>query len=274
MYAPTRVSSILGVSVLCGALLGTVVAQAQDPWADQVVSYDLGTGGEAVYSDPLVTLGEPERYTGEGVWPAPVTPFNGAWGSDEVVSLGEGGYLTVRFDEPITNDPTHLYGVDFMIFGNGFFGDDDYPNGQVAGLFEEGPFAVSISADGTDFTPLAGTLFDAMFPTLGYLDLDGPYDPNPGSVLSDFTKPVDPSLTYDDFHGRTFAEIVTMYDGSGGGIPLDIGPTGLDEVYYVRIDVLAGASSPEFDAFAVVPEPATAVLLGTFVFVTALRRGR
>lgn len=244
------------------------------PWADSIVSYDPGSNAEPGYTTPEVALGSPERMTGEGVWPGAVTPFNGAWMTDEIVSVGAGGHLTVSFDQPITDDASHLFGVDFLIFGNGFFADVDYPNGVVGGLLEEGPFSVLVSEDGVDYVELATNQFDALFPTLGYLDLNGPYDASPGSVESDFTRPVDPSLTYADFDGKTFAEIVAMYDGSGGGIPFDISSTGLSEVNYVQIEVSAGATSPEFDAFAAVPEPGSVALLGVAVLTCALRRGR
>ncbi len=253
---------------------GLVAAGAQDPWADQVVSYDPAGEADLGYDDPQTVLGSPERFTGEGAYPAAVTPFNGPWLADEVVSIGAGGHLTVAFDEPITDDPGHLFGVDLIIFGNGFFADDDYPNGHVAGVFADGPFRVSVSADNVNWVELATDRYDGLFPTLGYLDLDGPYDTQPGSVPSDFTRPLDPSLTMADFDGRTFDEIVAMYDGSGGGIPLDIGPAGLTAVRYVRIDVPAGATSPEIDAFAAVPEPSSATLLGVAIVACALRRGR
>jgi hypothetical protein len=211
--------------------------------------------------------------TGTDPWEAAVTPFNGPWLTEQVVSIGAGGQLTVRFDEPIVDDPGHPFGVDLIIFGNGFFADASWPDGVVGGLFEDGPFTVSVSADGVDFVPLPGTHGDALFPMLGYLDLTGPYDTEPGSIPSDFTRPVDPALTYTDFDGRTFDEILALYDGSGGGIPFDIASTGLSEVYYVRIDVPDGATSPDFDALAAVPEPATALLLGGLLVARALRRG-
>ena len=269
-----RVLLVCMVGSVLIAFFGVATAPAQDPWADQVISYDAGNGADPGYTNPLVSLGVPERYTGEaGGWPGAVTPFNTAWGTDEIVSLGAGGHLTVHFDQLITDDPAHLYGVDFIIFGNGSFVDGSYPNGVVNGLFEEGPFTVSVSANGVDFVPLPGSHYDALFPMLGYLDLTGPYDPNPGSVPSDFTRPVDPTLTMSDFQGRTFAEVVALYDGAGGGIPLDISPTGLSEVSYVRIDVLGGATSPEFDAFAAVPEPSSAILFTTVIYGALRRRG-
>ena len=274
MRTPATRTSPWTTTIACGFLLFAAAASAQDPWADQVVSYDEGSGADVGYTDPLTALGEPSRMTGTAPWEAAVTPFNGPWLTDQVVSVGGGGHLIVRFDEPISDDPGHLFGVDLIIFGNGFFGDANWPEGEVGGLFEEGPFTVSVSADGVDFAALPGTHNDALFPMLGYLDLTGPYDPDPGSVPSDFTRPVDPALTYADFDGSSFDQILALYDGSGGGIPFDLAGTGLSEVYYVRIDVLEGATSPEFDALAAVPEPTTALLLGGLVLAQARRRGQ
>jgi hypothetical protein len=269
-----RTGRTIGSLLSCGWLLAAAVAQAGDPWADQVVSYDAGSGAEPGYTDPQVALGAPERFTGEGEYPGAVTPFNPPWLPDEVVSVGAGGSLVVHFDEPITDDPGHLFGVDLIIFGNGSFLDSDWPNGRVGGLWEEGPFVVSISDDGANWIELPGEHYDAMFPPLAYLDLNGPYDPDPGSIPSDFTRPVDPDLTYADFADRTFSEIVALYDGAGGGIPLDIGAAGVSEASYVRVDVMAGATSPEFDAFATVPETASGAFLCALIVARAFRRGR
>ncbi len=237
-----------------------LTARAQDPWADQVVSFDGGSNPTPGYADAATTLGAPERFTGEGAFPGAVTPFNPPWGADELYSIGAGGQLTVRFDEPLVDDPSHRFGVDLIIFGNGGFIDAAFPNGVVGGLFAEGDFTVSVSANGRDFFRLPGVHNDGLFPTLGYLDLTDPYAAQPGVVPSDFTRPVDPSLTIGDFEGRGFAEVVAMYAGSGGGIPLDIAESGLAAASYVRIDA-AGPDSPEIDAFAAVPEPATLLML-------------
>jgi len=274
MHTRTLRTFIQTVAATSLVLLATSNTFAQNPWADAVVSYEAGADVDPAYTNPDTTLGEPSRMTGSGSWVGAVTPFNAPWMSDQLVSVGAGGHLTVSFDEPITNDPAHAFGADLIIFGNAFFGDASWPDGQVSGLFEDGPFTISVSADGTSFTPLAETFNDGLFPTLGYQDLTGPYDANPGSVPSDFTKPVDPGLTMTDFDDRSFDDIVALYDGSGGGIPVDIASAGLDEVFYVRIDVPAGATSPEFDAFATVPEPAALLLFGSIALFGALRRGR
>ena len=91
--------------LICRAALVSVLLLARpalaDSWADQIITYDPGDGAQEGYTDPSMALGSPERYTGEGTaWPGAVTPFNPAWLTTEVVSLGEGGHLTVLFDDP------------------------------------------------------------------------------------------------------------------------------------------------------------------------------
>jgi len=241
-----------------------------DPWADAVVSYDPGSGAAEGYTDPAVVLGTPERYTGEGVWPGVVSMFNPAWGADEIVSIGDGGQLTVRFDEPITDDPSHLYGVDLIIFGNAGFIDVAYPNGQIgdpAGMFGADPAVIEVSADGVTFFEIPDVFADALFPTQGYLD-SGPYDASPGSEPADFLRPMNPSLSLSDFDGLSYAEALALYDGSGGGAPVDLAwavdsegqPAGLTQAWYVRIRY-SGPANAEIDAFAVVPEPGVLVLV-------------
>jgi hypothetical protein len=260
---------VLGAAVVVGVAMPAV---ALDPWADEVVSYAAGSDVTPGYDDPAMTLGSPSRYTADASYPGAVTPFSPAWKPTQVTSIGPGGHLTVRFDEPITDDPAHAFGVDLLIFGNGSFVDAAWPDGIVGGVFEDGPFSVSVSSDGVDFVPLAGAYGDALFPTLGYLDLSGPYDPQAGSAASDFTKPVNPAYDAAHFDGMTFGEVVAAYDGSGGGIPIDLANSGLDAVQYVRIDVPAGATSPEIDGFAAVPEPTAIVLFGLGMLFAGRRR--
>ena len=69
------------------------------------------------YNLPESSLGEPARFTGENIWPGVVSPFNPPWLANEIVSIGSGGTLTVKFDEPIQNDSQNPYGIDFIIFG-------------------------------------------------------------------------------------------------------------------------------------------------------------
>lgn len=259
---------------ILACVLVTAAPAWAGPWAVEVTSCNLGVNGETSYTDPSAVLGEPSRYTGEGIWPGAVTPFNPAFSTNQILSLGAGGQLTVRFDQPITDDAAHPYGVDLLVFGNGSFIDGEWPSGVVGGLFNEGPFTVSVSEDGTTFIPLAGTYYDGMYPTLGYADLTDPYAVDAGLDPTDFTKPINPALGMSAFMGKTFVEIAAMYDGSGGGIPIDVHDAGLAEVHYVRLEVPLGATSPEIDGFAVVPEPAAALLAFGSVVLCGMRRVR
>ena len=119
-------TSRLGLVVLAaGAIVSGALGQSH--WAVEVIDFDAGTTGTPGFDNPATALGEPERFTGEGVFPGVVSPFNPAFGTDELVSIGEGGHLTVRFDRPINNNGSHLFGVDLIIFGNGGFADSDFP---------------------------------------------------------------------------------------------------------------------------------------------------
>ncbi len=243
---------------------------ASDPWADQVVSYVPGAGIQPGYNLPGSALGEPTRFAGVGVFPGAVTPFNPPYLANEIVSIGQGGHLVLRFDEPVTNDAANPFGIDLIIFGNTGYIDGAYPAGVVAGIFGAGGGAVEVSADGFNWFVVPGVA-DGPFPTLGYADLTDPYSPVPGLVNTDFTRPVDPMLAPT---GMTFVQLVSAYNGSGGGTGIDIAGTGLGAISYVRITAGAGATV-EIDAVAdvtAIPAPGAAVLLG--LLLTGARRSR
>ncbi len=67
-----------------------------------------------------------------------------------LVSLGNfgGGYIIYRFDQLITNDPNHPYGVDFVVRGNNY-GTNHF------GFYE--PANVLVSQDGKTWYTLAGS---------------------------------------------------------------------------------------------------------------------
>lgn len=258
--------------IVCAAGALSPVVFAADPWADHVVFYDPGAGA-APYTDPLTALGSPERFTGEGVFPAAVTPFNTPWGTDEIVSIGQGGSLTLSFDEPITNNPLNPFGLDLLLFGNAAFNDANYPSGIVDGFYGQSIGGiVELSADGNTWVTATGIEPDWLFPTLGYSDLTDPYATDPGSVLTDFTLPVNPAL---NFQGAAFAQIVAGYNGSGGGRGIDIGAYGLSAVSFVRFT----NPSPvpfQIDALATVtpaPSPGLTPLL-VLPLLARARRGR
>ena len=227
-----------------------VFSLLSNPWADSVVSFDEGVGGTAGYNLPEVTLGEPSRFTGEGVWPGVVSPFNSPWLADEIVSIGAGGSLVVSFDEAVHDDPANPWGIDFLIFGNTGCIDNAYPNGVVGGVFSDDGGLIEVSQNGVDWHIISTKLADGIWPTRGYLDSQ-PYDAVEGSVPSNFTLPVDPRLSLEDVMNLDNNGLMGLYKNSGGGTPIDIAETGLASIQFVRITVDGSSKlSPEIDGFA------------------------
>ena len=91
------------------ALLGVRDAQSTQ-FASEVVSYKSGTGFAtdwstgAGYTNEVAVLGPPARGT-PGEWGGPVTPFSPPYRLDQILSLGEGGEVTLKFARPIRDEP-------------------------------------------------------------------------------------------------------------------------------------------------------------------------
>lgn len=259
--------------VVLSALLVTPLASAADPWADRVVSFNTGTGGTPGYTDPGVALGSPERVTGEGFgFTGSVTPFNTPFGTDEIFSMGQGGWLTLAFDEPVTNDAANPYGIDLLVFGNAFFYDAFFA--PVANLIGDDGGLIEVSTDGTSWTIVPNTSADGLFPTLGFIDETNPFGGAAGLIPTDFTRPVDPAFNW---VGSDLAQLVAGYNGSGGGTGVDIGALGLSSISYVRLSLPQGFSGNiEIDALSDVspiPTPATALLFAALPMMFRRSRG-
>ena len=130
-------------------------------WANNVINFTPGpviitnpTGAKANYGTSSNALG-----------PANAT-YNDPNSSTSVVSLGDGGSMTLSFAQPITNGP----GADFAVFENGF---EQTPGADFLELA-----TVSVSSDGVNFftfpsvsltqtTTQVGT-FGTLDPTLLY----------------------------------------------------------------------------------------------------------
>lgn len=233
-----------------------------DPWADFVVSYSPGSGVTTGYDIPVRALGEPTRVTGPAEFRSVVTPFNPAFMGAELVALGPGGSLVVRFDEPVTNDPANPFGIDLLLFGNSWYADTSWPLGIAGPAQGVGGGVVELSADGTNWVTAVGAMADGLFPTLGYSDLTDPYALAAGAVPADFTRPVDPAFVAT---GMSFSGIVSAYAGSGGGSGIDLGLLGLSSITHVRITNPVGAAGTlELDALSdvsPVPTPGAAAVL-------------
>jgi hypothetical protein len=258
-------------------LAGASTAEA-GPFASQVVSYTPGNAVDVWTPGPYQTdgkqsLGEPTRDT---EFNSQVGVFYPAFGTDELVIVGTGGELTVRFDAPIVDDPLNPFGLDLLIFGNAFYVRSQ---AEVATSIFAEPGKVSVSQDGQTWFDVPDVFADTAFPTLGYTDtVYSGFDNAGGTIPTDFTLPVDPSFVA---LGKTEAEINAGYAGSGGGTGVDLASVGLSWAQFVRVwQPAADGWSTEIDAFAdvsPVPEPSTLALaaLGMLgVFMTARKRRR
>ncbi len=191
-------------------------------FASQVVSYTPGSNTAAGYGDPNTALGSPGRTTGSGAFDGDVTPFNAPYAASDVVSIGAGGSLVVRFDHQVTDDAANPYGIDLLVFGNSFLGID-FGTGLADGtlIFTE-PGLISVSQDGSTWFDVPGLFADgSLFPTLAYQDPTGPFSFG-GTIPTSYTQVVNPALTAADFAGLTTAQIAALYGGSGGGTGIDL----------------------------------------------------
>ncbi len=225
------------------------------PFATSVVDYTQGTNGSSGFDDPSVALGIPTLDTSFG----DVTPFNSPFLANQIVSIGAGGELVVGFAGPVEDDPLNPFGIDLLIYGNAFFFDPSFA--PIANDIFADPGQISVSQDGDTWFDIRGVFADGLFPSLAFVDGSGPFA-GVGTILSDFTRPVDPSI---DWLGKGFDQIVELYAGAGGGAGVDIAETGLPWIQFVRVSQgMDDPFSTEIDAFAdvrPVPEPTVLLLL-------------
>src|SRR6266852_2534270 len=205
--------------LLALAAASFVFTAPASPFADEIISYDPGVGYAPRFTNPMAALGEPSRVNPFG---EPTDPFDPPYGTNQIVSIGSGGHLVVRFHTPILNHPRSLHGLDFTIFGNaGFIITNDFDlttynwigtpatDGSLFGD-STGETRVSVSHDGRHFyelNPLLAPAVDSFPPTDGN---------------GDFHIPLAPNLSQADFAGATLADIRSLYQGSAGGASYDI----------------------------------------------------
>ena len=191
------------LAALCGSL------SAQSPFATSVVNYQQGTGGGIFVQQNI--LGGP---LGGGL----------GGGSLDVLTLGEGGSVTLGFDVLMRDAP----GADLAVFENGFvFGGDQ--------VFAEVGF-VEVSSNGTDFArfpssfapPAAGGTPMGTFAGLG------------GGMPIVANVAVDPASPFDP--ARAGGEALDFADLAAD--PLVIGgQVDLQAIAFVRlVDVTPGSS--------------------------------
>lgn len=251
-------------------MVAGALPQVQAQYVAEVRAYNPGTGFAtefgtgAGYTNAASILGEPSRVT-PGIFGGPVDVFSPPYLVDQLLSVGTGGWLELRLDTPATRNPLNPFGIDFLVFGGAAFviTNGDYSGGGITdGSVFGGGLAeakVSVSSDGVQFFTLDGSLaplLDELFPTDG---------------SGDFTRPVNPGLSYADFAGLGLDGIRSLYAGSGGGAGFSLdwardgsgAPVLIESAAFIRIEVISGRV--ELDgvaAVSAVPEPSTWVLLG------------
>ena len=238
-------------------------------FATEVVSYTEGTdvpwdwlNGDD-FNDSSTALGRPTAMTtgDEDNIPeteaVPVVPVYPAFRAFEVVTIGNGGELVLKFNHRVADDENNPYGIDLIVFGNSPQSKqtpDWWRNGNPESFFvgnevHAEPALVSVSQDGqTWYTFTGGPYADDFAATAGY-DWDEDNDVW-GEELNP-TRPIDPALTPADFAGMSVAAMIDAYDGSAGGAGFDLAEVGLDWIQYVRVSDNSGSSdASEVDAVA------------------------
>ena len=243
---------VIIIALGLAALLGVREARATQ-FATEVVSYEPGVGFAADWSTGAgftskdAIIGAPARET-PGEWGGPITPFSPPYLLDQILSIGQGGKVTLKFARPIRDEPLNPFGLDFIVFGgagftitNGDFSGGGITDGTLFGQ-ADGKTRVSVSADGDAWfvlNPEQAPKLDAYYPTDG---------------AGDFGLPVNPALAKGDFAGAGLARFSELYAGSGGGTGYDIAwaidaggaEIALGQVQFVRLEVLSGKA--EIDA--------------------------
>jgi hypothetical protein len=268
----------------------TLAHRAAAQYAEQVVSFSGGSTASIGFGFASSALGEPSRFTADISFPSVVSPFNPPFSVSQIVSIGEGGQITLRLSHFAVPQAA---GPEIGVFTNAGMIETSFPDGVAGdpvGTFGVDSAEVSVSEDGLAWTSLGNVTFD--MPTNAYTDLTTPFANSPGNSLSDFQQPFTGSV--DDFTGLTYHDaggngILDLLASSGGGTWLDISGTGLAKVGYVRFAVADDSNSGtslnfELDAVSVshaamghltVPEPATIALVAlALVMMPIIRRRR
>jgi hypothetical protein len=252
----------------------------------EVVSYDAGATPTAGFTNPSAAVGEPERFTGEGVFPGIVSAFSPPFLANEIVSVGEGGHITVKLSRFAMVQP----GLEIGVFESVGLQMDfaNFTAFDPVSTFGDDSAMVEVSANGSDWRSLGNVLFNR--PTNGYTDLSDPFSVAPGTVLSDFQQPSTAPMS--DFAGLRYSDpsgndVLEVLAGSGGGTWLDLSGTGLRRVGYIRFSVPDDLDANvnlnfELDAVSIahgavggpVPEPVAATIWMIPMSVALLIRRR
>src|SRR4051812_10101139 len=87
-------------------------------FAARVTSYNSGAGPAAGFTNTSAVPGEPSRVN---PYTEATDPFDPPYGRDQILSVDQGGSVTIQFAEPVKNHPRNPFGIDFIVFGNSGF---------------------------------------------------------------------------------------------------------------------------------------------------------
>ncbi len=262
----------------CSVLLATaLVAQAQDNFADTVVSYVAGSTHDSSFDNSSVALGAPTTGSDGST---PYSIIYPAYKNTQIAVINDGGELTLGFNTPIVNDPVdHAYGMDFTIFGNDFFAGTA---SKLTGFSGHPGLTVWVSQDDVNF-------YELDVPN-GY----GADDSYPEQGSGNHLLPVNPTLSLSSFTGLTEAQALSDYNGSAGGASFSISwavdangnlvdLSSINEIEIEGQNLPAGFSPTASNAYGLVdaiarvedvPEPATLGLFGAGVMLFGFGRWR
>ncbi len=252
------------IFILIFAACGVANPLHASPYAEQVIQYVPGSI-RADYQNPNASLGKTASST-----PVVVTPFNAPFAPSELTGIGPGGKLVLKLGQPAATGHGYTLGVHAGVNLTNVGGT----SGQAANpatTFNFRRADVRVSSDNVDWIDLAqNVVFNS--PTNWFSQ--GVTDPSgqttPGTVEADFSKPFTGSLA--SFNGLTYAQILTLLDGSAGGRWFDLTNVALPEVNYVEFDVGSDDGQMYVDMLAVAPVPEPTAFLPMIASVLLLRR--
>ncbi|MBN2212568.1 MAG: hypothetical protein JW709_14315 [Sedimentisphaerales bacterium] len=257
-------------------------------FAMEVIAWS-GPLGPGPYGDPNSVLGEPTTWIlqpfPDGSEVIACSMVHPAYNTDPednklVTTLNAGSYIIVGFGHNISDDPGNPYGMDFIVYGNGFFeARQTTPSGtnevdpntdmsvyQLANptSVEEERILISVAQDpnGPWYAFSDGPYGDTAYPTQAFSWDANTHDWGPPM---NWLRPINPALTVCDFNGLTVEQAIGLYDGSAGGTAFDLQQLAPEDysalsadpqtsrkwIRYIKVEPAPGASLyGEIDAFA------------------------
>lgn len=288
---PMNSLRLLGAALLAAAAVIPSV-HAAPLFATEVVSYIPGTGvSDGLTMNPGAALGGPSPGVSVGTpFEGIYTPFNPPFEGSALVQIGVGGSITLRLSNFVTIDRTP--GVfEIGVWENVGFADANFPNETKTGPTTGPGFGfgsdyarVEVSADGVTWYSLNNgnrILFDLAGNYFANATNSTTPPPNPqvGDFGQPFAYPDSPYLpSRESLTDKTLGQLLTAFNGSGGGNWLNLDSVPVDEVGFIRFsDPLLGPDGSfvpndntfELDFVAIntvlagapTPEPTSAALL-------------